>query len=198
MLIVGLGNYGKEYENTRHNVGFMAIDVLSEKLGIKICDKECKSLVGKTYIGGKRVVLAKPQTYMNLSGLAVNALAARYGFSPSEIVVISDDIDLDLGFLRIRKSGSAGTHNGLKNIISELSSKDFVRFRIGVGAKQNPDMDLKDYVLSRFSKKEIEELDEAFKKTVDGITELLYGETIDIVMGKYNQKKLKAKTESNE
>ncbi len=191
MLIVGLGNYGKEYENTRHNVGFMAIDVLAEKLNIKISDKECKSLVGKTYINGERVVLAKPQTYMNLSGLAVKELAAKYKFAPTDIVVISDDIDIDFGTIRIRKSGSAGTHNGLKNIIAELSSKDFVRFRIGVGAKENPDMDLKDYVLSRFSKSELEALSETFKIASDGIEELLRGETVDIVMGKYNTKKKK-------
>lgn len=191
MLIVGLGNYGKEYENTRHNIGFMAIDVLAEKLNIKISDKECKSLTGKKYINGERVVLAKPQTYMNLSGLAVKELAAKYHFDPTEIVVISDDIDIDFCAIRIRKSGSAGTHNGLKNIIAELSSKDFIRFRIGVGAKENPDMDLKDYVLSRFSENEREELKNTFDVVATAIEELLRGETVDVVMGKYNTKKKK-------
>lgn len=188
MLIVGLGNYGKEYENTRHNAGFLAIDRLAEKLGVKISDKECKSLVGKTYINGKKVILAKPQTYMNLSGLAVKELSAKYNFPPEEIVVISDDIDISFGSLRIRKSGSAGTHNGLKNIIAELSSKDFIRFRIGVGANENPNMDLKDYVLSRFSKDELAVLSETFDNVASGIYELLKGETIDIVMGRYNVK----------
>ena len=191
MLIVGLGNYGKEYENTRHNAGFLAIDRLAEKLGTKISDKECKSLVGKTYVNGKKVILAKPQTYMNLSGLAVKELSAKYNFPPEEIVVISDDIDLSLGSLRIRKSGSAGTHNGLKNIIAELSSKDFIRFRVGVGANENPSMELKDYVLSRFSKDELAVLSETFDNVASGIYELLKGETIDIVMGRYNAKKPK-------
>ena len=190
-LVVGLGNPGEQYSGTRHNAGFAALDALAEKAGCTVNRARFSALTGEAAVGGVRALLMKPQTYMNLSGLAVKELSAKYNVPSDEIVVISDDIDLSLGSLRIRKSGSAGTHNGLKNIIAELASKDFIRFRVGVGANENPNMDLKDYVLSHFSKDELAALSDTFDNVASGIYELLKGETIDIVMGRYNVKKPK-------
>ncbi|MBR2495710.1 MAG: aminoacyl-tRNA hydrolase, partial [Clostridia bacterium] len=140
----------------------------------------------EVYKKGKKHILAKPQTYMNLSGLSVKELAAKYKVPHSEIVVIVDDIAPPLGNIRIRKEGSAGSHNGLKSIIKELGGTDFVRIRIGVGEKANEKMDLKDYVLSKFGKTELEILDDTFKNVSLAVSQLLEGESIDIVMGKYN------------
>ncbi|MBR2397178.1 MAG: aminoacyl-tRNA hydrolase [Clostridia bacterium] len=186
MIIVGLGNYGLQYKNTRHNAGFMALTEIANKEGVLFKKAECKALVAEVYKNGKKHILAKPQTYMNLSGLSVKELAAKYKVPHSEIVVIVDDIALPLGNIRIRKEGSAGSHNGLKSIIKELGGTDFVRIRIGVGEKANEKMDLKDYVLSKFGKTELEILDDTFKNVSLAVSQLLDGESIDIVMGKYN------------
>ena len=185
-LIVGLGNPDDKYKKTFHNLGFMAVDALAEMIGVEFNKTKCRALVAETKIGSEKVIIAKPQTYMNLSGLSVKELAAKYKVPHNEIVVIVDDIALPLGNIRIRKEGSAGSHNGLKSIITELGGTDFVRIRIGVGEKANEKMDLKDYVLSKFGKTELEILDDTFKNVSLAVSQLLEGESIDIVMGKYN------------
>ena len=148
-LIAGLGNPGKQYENTRHNAGFMALDALADQLGTSIEEKKHKALCGKGLIGGEKVILLKPQTFMNLSGESIRAAADFYKVDPDHIIVIYDDISLEPGQLRIRKKGSAGGHNGIKSIIAHLGTQEFPRIKVGVGAK--PDrMDLADYVLGHF------------------------------------------------
>ena len=172
MMIVGLGNPGEKYARTRHNMGFMAVDRLLEKLG-KRADKEiCSALVCATYIKSKKTVIAKPLTYMNLSGEAVMALMARYGFKPEEIVVVYDDIDLPPGTLRFRPSGSAGTHNGMRNIIAVTGRTDIPRLRIGVGVDRS--VPLADYVLSDIKADE-EKLLPAIEKAADFLLEKLNG-----------------------
>ena len=150
-LIVGLGNPGSQYARTRHNCGFRAIDILAEKLGAKIDRLKFQGLYCQTNYSGKKLFLLKPQTYMNLSGRSVLQLSAYFNIPPQRIIVMFDDISLAPGFLRVRKDGSAGGHNGIKSIIQELGSQDFPRVKIGVGAKPNAEQDLADWVLSSFS-----------------------------------------------
>ena len=150
-LIVGLGNPGREYEHSRHNCGFRAIDLLAENLGCKIDRAKFQGLYGQVSYQGRKLMLLKPQTYMNLSGRSVLQLSAYFNIPPQRIIVMFDDISLEPGRLRIRPNGSAGGHNGIKSIIQELGSQDFPRVKIGVGAKPNPDYDLADWVLSSFS-----------------------------------------------
>ena len=153
-LIVGLGNPGREYERTRHNAGFRAIDILAGRLGCKIDKSKFQGLYGQTTYNGKKLFLLKPQTFMNLSGRSVLQLSAYFGIPPQRIIVLFDDISLPPGRLRVRGDGSAGGHNGIKSIISELGSQDFPRVKIGVGAKPNPEYDLANWVLSGFSASE--------------------------------------------
>ena len=154
-LIVGLGNPGKEYDRTRHNVGFRAVDLLAESLGTKINRLKFRALVSPIVnCGGKKVVLMKPQTYMNLSGDAVKLCGAFYKLPLERILVLFDDISLEPGRIRVRADGSAGGHNGLKSIIAQLESQNFPRVKIGVGAKPHPEYDLADWVLSTFSSAE--------------------------------------------
>ena len=150
-LIVGLGNPGKQYERTRHNVGFRAIDMLANQLNCKIDKGKFQGLYGQTTYNGKKLFLLKPQTFMNLSGRSVLQLSAYYSIPPQRIIVLFDDISLEPGRLRIRADGSAGGHNGIKSVISELGCQDFPRVKIGVGAKPHPEQDLADWVLSSFS-----------------------------------------------
>ena len=150
-LIVGLGNPGREYERSRHNCGFRAVDILAEKLGCKIDRAKFQGLYGQTTYKGKKLMLLKPMTYMNLSGRSVLQLSAYFSIPPQKIIVLFDDISLEPGRLRIRADGSAGGHNGIKSIIQELGSQTFPRVKIGVGAKPHPDYDLADWVLSSFS-----------------------------------------------
>ena len=150
-LIVGLGNPGKEYERTRHNAGFRAIDILAEKLGVRIDKLKFQGLYCQTNYNGCKLFLLKPQTYMNLSGRSVLQLSAYFNVPPQRIIVMFDDISLEPGRLRIRADGSAGGHNGIKSIIQEVGSQTFPRVKIGVGAKPNPNHDLADWVLSTFS-----------------------------------------------
>ena len=150
-LIVGLGNPGREYERSRHNCGFRAIDILADKLGCKIDRAKFQGLYGQTTYKGKKLMLLKPMTYMNLSGRSVLQLSAYFSIPPQKIIVLFDDISLEPGRLRIRPDGSAGGHNGIKSIIQELGSQTFPRVKIGVGAKPHPDYDLADWVLSSFS-----------------------------------------------
>ena len=153
-LIVGLGNPGKEYERSRHNCGFRAVDILADKLGCKIDRAKFQGLYGQTTYNGRKLMLLKPMTYMNLSGRSVLQLSAYFSIPPQKIIVMFDDISLEPGRLRIRPDGSAGGHNGIKSIIQELGSQAFPRVKIGVGAKPHPDYDLADWVLSTFSAQE--------------------------------------------
>ena len=153
-MIVGLGNPGRQYERTRHNAGFRAVDRLAESLHVRLDKAKFSALMGQGTWNGCWVILLKPQTFMNLSGQAVSEAARFYKIPPKRIVVLFDDISLDVGRLRIRASGSAGGHNGIKSVISLLGSQDFPRVKIGVGAKPHPDYDLADWVLSSFSAQE--------------------------------------------
>ena len=166
-LIVGLGNPGKEYERTRHNAGFRAVDILASKLGCKIDKSKFQGLYGQANYGGKKVMLLKPLTYMNLSGRSVLQLSAYFNIPPQRIIVMFDDISLEPGRLRIRADGSAGGHNGIKSIIQEVGSQAFPRVKIGVGAKPNPEYDLADWVLSTFSAKEEKALVVALENAAD-------------------------------
>ena len=182
-IVVGLGNPGKEYENTRHNIGFMALDKLSEKLNIDITREKHKALVGKGEYKNESVMLVKPQTFMNLSGDAVVDAMNFYKEKPEKIIVIVDDIDLPVGKLRIRKNGSAGTHNGLKSIVANINSQEFIRVKVGVG--QNRSMDLADYVLSNFSKEERNIIDESVEKAAEATLMIMEGKITE-AMNKFN------------
>ena len=153
-LIVGLGNPGREYEKTRHNCGFRALDILADQLGAKVDKLKFQGLYAQVNYDGKKLFLLKPQTYMNLSGRSVLQLSAYFNIPPQNIIVLFDDISLEPGRLRIRPNGSAGGHNGIKSIIQEVGSQEFPRVKIGVGAKPNPNYDLADWVLSTFSANE--------------------------------------------
>lgn len=165
-LVVGLGNPGSKYAETRHNAGFRALDAYCAKSGQKMDKMKFKSLIGEGQLGGARVLLMKPQTFMNLSGEAVRDAAAFYKLDPSHILVLSDDISLDVGRIRVRAKGSAGGQNGLKNIIYHLNSDQFPRVKIGVGAKPHPGYDLADWVLSRFTADEQETIDAAVARAM--------------------------------
>ena len=153
-LIVGLGNPGREYEKTRHNVGFRCLDIIADQLNVKVDKLKYQGLYCQTNYKGKKLFLLKPQTYMNLSGRSVLQLSAYFNVPPQRIIVMFDDISLEPGRLRIRADGSAGGHNGIKSIIQEIGSQTFPRVKIGVGAKPNPNYDLADWVLSTFSANE--------------------------------------------
>ena len=184
-LIVGLGNPDKKYENTRHNCGWMAIDHLADKLGCKVNKIKFKSFVGECRINNKRAMLMKPTTYMNNSGQAVVEAMNFYKLPPENVIVIFDDISLDVGKMRIRQKGSDGGQKGMRSIIY-LSGKDtFPRIKIGIGAKPNPDWDLADWVLSRFSKDEGKLLEEMFDNADDAIALMVDGK-IDRAMNLYN------------
>lgn len=166
-LIVGLGNPGKEYEKTRHNCGFRALDLLAEKLNCKVDKLKFQGLYGQVNYCGKKLFLLKPQTYMNLSGRSVLQLSAYFHIPPQRIIVMFDDISLEPGRLRIRADGSAGGHNGIKSIIQELGSQSFPRVKIGVGAKPHPDYDLAQWVLSTFSASDEKALAVSLKNAAD-------------------------------
>ena len=186
-LIAGLGNPGKQYENTRHNAGFMALDALADQLGTSIEEKKHEALCGKGLIGGEKVILLKPQTFMNLSGESIRAAADFYKVDPDHIIVIYDDISLEPGQLRIRKKGSAGGHNGIKSIIAHLGTQEFPRIKVGVGAK--PDrMDLADYVLGHFSQIESRVMDDAAKEAGQAAQAMIL-DGIEAAMNRYNSKK---------
>jgi len=184
-IIVGLGNPGREYENTRHNIGWATLDQLAATAGIGILEKKHKALIGKGVIDGHKVILAKPLTYMNLSGESIRELTDYYKIDESaELIVISDDISLPPGHLRIRKKGSAGGHNGLKNIILCLGHDQFIRLRVGVGEKP-PKYDLKDYVLEHFPQSEKNMIEEATKRGAEAIR-MIMNEGPDAAMNSFN------------
>ena len=172
-LIVGLGNPGDNYSRTRHNAGFRAIDILGEKLGIKIDRAKYRGLYGQGTYRGQKLILLKPQTFMNLSGLSVMDAARFYKLPPERIIVLFDDISLDVGRLRIRGDGSAGGHNGIKSIIGSLNSQGFPRVKIGVGAKPHPDYELADWVLSAFPPGEEKILMPALERAADATLALI-------------------------
>ncbi len=186
-MIAGLGNPTKEYDRTRHNVGFAVIDELADRYGIDVSERKHRALCGRGAIEGQKVLLAKPQTFMNLSGESLRALTDYYKVLPEELIVIYDDISLPPGQLRIRLKGSAGGHNGIKNIIAHLGTQEFPRIKVGVGEKP-PRMDLKDYVLSRFSKGEQELMDAAFREAAQAAV-MMICDGADRAMNHFNTKK---------
>ncbi len=178
---------GREYENTRHNIGFDVIDKLADQENIGVLEKKHKAIIGKGVIAGQKCILAKPQTFMNLSGESVRALLDYYkADETADLIVISDDISLDVGQLRIRKKGSAGGHNGLKNIIAHLGHDTFMRVKMGVGEKPKG-WDLADYVLGHFSPQERETMEEAAGRAADAIRRMIT-EDADVAMNEYNRK----------
>ena len=186
-LIAGLGNPSKTYEGTRHNVGFSMIDALADAFQIDVTTKKHKAIVGRGVIEGMKVILAKPQTYMNLSGESIREIADFYKIDPENMIIIYDDINLDVGRLRIRKKGSAGGHNGIKNIIAHLGTDVFPRIKVGIGEKPQG-WDLADYVLSKYSKEEQQALREASDDVI-GAVKLMVMDNIDAAMNQYNAKK---------
>ena len=188
-LIAGLGNPTKEYDKTRHNVGFSVIDVLADKYRIDVSEKKHKGLCGRGAIEGQKVILVKPQTFMNLSGECIREVADYYKIEMEDIIIIYDDISLEPGQLRIRLKGSAGGHNGIKNIIAHLGTQEFPRIKVGVGAKP-PRMDLADYVLSRFSKEEQPLMEDAFKEAAEAAV-MMMTDGAEKAMNHFNAKKKK-------
>lgn len=186
--IVGLGNPGIQYENTRHNAGFITIDYLARKYSIDVRKIKFKSLIGQGVISGHKVMLVKPQTYMNNSGEAIREIYKYFDFEHDKLIVIYDDIDIDFGSIRIRKKGSAGTHNGMKSIIYNLEFDDFPRIKVAVGKKPSY-MDLANFVLSGFSKQEVKIIEEEVKLTSDAI-EMILEEGIEKTMSMFNSKRL--------
>ena len=166
-LLVCLGNPGKEYANTRHNIGFLAADALEKRTGVKFNKLKYRALTGEVTLGGQRVLVVKPQTYMNLSGEAVKLAGGFYKIPPERILVLYDDVSLPLGKLRIRASGSAGGHNGIKNIIAHLGTDAFPRIKVGVGAPEGADRDLVDWVIGNFTQSQRKVVDEAIGKALD-------------------------------
>ena len=186
-LVVGLGNPDKKYLNTFHNMGFMCVDKLAQKLGVTFDKGECKSVTAHTRVGTEKVIIAKPVTYMNLSGEAVQELCHKYKIEKGNLIVVYDDIDIPMGNVRIRKEGSAGTHNGMRNIIKMIGTCDFVRIRVGI-QKETP-MALVDYVLSNVSDDDHAILDKTHDLVADALYDFVHGVDIDHVMQKYNTKR---------
>lgn len=185
-LIVGLGNPGREYENTRHNAGFIAVDILSEKYNIRLSKSKFDAIYGDGTIAGARVIVAKPQTYMNLSGTAVQKLSAFYKIPINKIIVMHDDVSLDVGKIRIRRKGSSGGQKGLGNIIGLLGSEEIPRIKIGVGAKPHPDYDMKDWVLGKIPTEQQSEFKTACENAVKAVNEMI-ARGIDSAMNKYSK-----------
>ena len=185
-IVAGLGNIGKEYEKTRHNAGFMAIDALAEKCGVRIDRVKFHALTSEATIGGVRVLLMKPTTYMNNSGVAISEAAAFYKIAPENVIVLHDEISFDVGVMRIRRRGSAGGHNGLKSIIAHLGSDAFPRIKIGVGKKPSPEYDLVDFVLGKFSQDDLAKLSEQNGSVIAAVELMLAGK-IDEAMNSYSK-----------
>lgn len=186
-LVVFLGNPGREYENTRHNAGFLAADAMEKLLDVKINRLKFRALTARCMIGGEDVLLMKPQTYMNLSGEAVGEAARFYKIAPEHVIVLSDETALPIGRIRVRRSGSAGGHNGLKDIIAALGTEDFPRIRLGVGGKPHEDYDMRDWVLSRFAGKDAEDIAAAAERAAKAaVCYIEHGP--DEAMNRFNQK----------
>ena len=195
-VIAGLGNPGREYGNTRHNIGFRVIEQIAEKYQISMLERKHKAVIGKGYIDGQKVILVKPLTYMNLSGESVRSIADYYKIEPEDIIIAFDDIDLEVGQLRVRRKGSAGGHNGIKSIIQHLGTNEFPRVKVGVGAKPEGG-DLVRHVLGRyhifrclkrFSREDEKAMDEVLDLAVEAV-ELIVTEGVDAAMNRYNAKR---------
>ena len=184
-LIVGLGNPGREYERTRHNCGFRAVELLADTLGCKIDKAKFQGLYGQVNYGSKKLLLLKPQTYMNLSGRSVLQLSAYFHIPPQNIIVLFDDISLEPGRLRIRADGSAGGHNGIKSIIQELGSQSFPRVKIGVGSKPNPEYDLADWVLGKFPPEDAKAISDRYAD-LEAAAKLIMDGKLSLAQSKYN------------
>lgn len=184
-LLVCLGNPGKQYENTRHNIGFLTADEIERRSGVKINKLRYRALTGEVKLGGERVLVMKPQTYMNLSGEAVKLAGAFYKIPPERVIVISDDVSLPLGKLRIRSSGSAGGHNGLKNIIAHLGTDAFPRIKVGVGAPAHPEHEMVDWVIGNFTPAEKKVVSEAVGRAADAV-ECLIEKGVSEAQNKFN------------
>ena len=185
-IIAGLGNIGVEYDKTRHNAGFMAIDRIAEKYGARIDRAKFHATVCEITVNGKRVLLMKPTTYMNNSGVAIAEAASFYNIPPENVIVLHDEISFDAGVIRIRRKGSAGGHNGLKSIIAHLGSDAFPRVKIGVGKKPSPDYDLVDFVLGKFSRADLDMLETRYADITASVELILDGK-IDEAMNKYSK-----------
>ena len=189
-IIVGLGNPTKEYAGTRHNVGFDVIDAIADKYNISVTERKCRAFCGSGFIEGRKVVLVKPQTYMNLSGESVRGFIDFYKIDvETELLVIYDDVSLDVGQLRIRKKGSAGGHNGIKNIIQHTGTNVFLRIKVGVGEKPK-EYDLADYVLGHFSKAEKEKMLDGYDNAIEAVR-MIVQDDIDAAMNQFNKKVVK-------
>lgn len=184
-MVVGLGNPGEKYEFTRHNAGFLALDALAERCDVPVQKLKYRALTNTASVAGKKVLLMKPVTYMNLSGEAVGEASRFFKVPPERVLVLSDDVSLPLGKLRIRKGGSAGGHNGLKSIIQHLGTDAFPRIKIGVGGKPHPDFDMADWVLSQFSGQDRDTIEEAARRAAEAV-EVLLAEGPEKAMGKFN------------
>ena len=185
-IVVGLGNVGSQYEKTRHNAGFMAVDALAEKCGVRIDRAKFHSLTAEASVAGKRVLLMKPTTYMNNSGVAIAEAASFYKIPAENIIVLHDEISFDVGVFRIRRKGSAGGHNGLKSIIAHLGSEQFPRIKIGVGKKPSPEYDLVDFVLGKFSAEDLKSLAAEQDAIISSVELMLDGKTEE-AMNKYSR-----------
>ena len=193
-VIVGLGNPGKRYEHTKHNIGFIALDVLAEKHGIKINTIKHKALVGEGRIAGQKVILVKPQTYMNISGQSVREVVSYYKIQMDQLIVVYDDVDLPMGRIRIRERGSAGTHNGMRSILYDLQEDGFPRIRIGIGGEVRGD--LANYVISGFSSGEKSRMEEAVLRAV-GAMECILEDGVAKAMNDYNAKENEEASDSD-
>ena len=185
-IVVGLGNVGAEYEKTRHNIGFMAIDYIAENIGIRIDRVKFNAYVAEGTLGGVRTLFMKPTTLMNRSGIAISEAAAFYKIPPENVIVLCDEIAFEPGLMRIRRKGSAGGHNGLKSIIEKLSSQDFPRIKIGVGQKPTPDYDLASWVLGKFSSEQLRSAAERFPD-IKASVELMLNGRVDEAMNKFSK-----------
>lgn len=189
-IIVGLGNPGKEYEKTKHNIGFMVLDRLAENLGIRVRKIKFKGLYGEGFLGGEKIILLKPMTYMNLSGQSVREIVDFYKIDPEDLTVIYDDLDLPMGTLRIRAKGSAGTHNGMKSVVYQIQTDEFPRIRVGIGGERKGDT--VDYVISGFRGEDANIMREAVLKAADA-AECLVRDGVSEAMNRFNTKKKKKK-----
>ena len=183
-LVIGLGNIGKEYEKTHHNVGFLVVDALKQKFNITKEKKECDAIVSECNIGGEKVVFAKPTTFMNASGRALCALQKKYGVPACDTIIVHDDMDIEPGFVRIRNSGSAGTHNGMKSILAFANGDNFVRFRVGIGRPQT-EQTIVDYVLDHIPNGS--KIYEGISCCVEALSDLLNGTTLEMIQTKYSK-----------